>query len=152
MMTETQAGARKGRPPSAKPLNLMGTIFGDCFCGPIAPGEGKGLSNTAQFIELHGIQFIGLGAVLDELTAKERVYDTLEQLTSRTERLISIGYLIDDEKTPGKKSTEAIPLDIWSEAYPNDKTMTRALKRTIASLKVRYLLLRDSENRGAPLY
>jgi tetratricopeptide (TPR) repeat protein len=50
---------------------------------------------TEQFVELHGIRFIGLGAVIDELTPRQRVYDTLEQLTIRTERLISIGYLMD---------------------------------------------------------
>jgi hypothetical protein len=125
-------------PPQTKPLTLMNSILGECLCGPFAPWDMKGLSPSAQFIELHGIQFIGLGAVMDELTAKERVYDTLEQLSSRTERLISIGYLVDDDKHAGKM-TEAIPLDIWSKTYPDDKSMSRAVKRTIASIKVKDL-------------
>ena len=61
-------------------------------------GSGGLLSPSSQFIELIGIQYIGLGAVVDELTPKERVYDTLEQLTTRTERLITIGYLVDEEE------------------------------------------------------
>jgi hypothetical protein len=125
-------------PARSKPLTFMGAILGECLCEPFSPaGDYKGLSPASQFIELHGIQFIGLGAVVDELSAKERVYDTLEQLTSRTERLISIGYLVDDEKLPGTKLTETIPLDVWTKNYPNDKTMSRAVRRTIASLKVR---------------
>ena len=125
--------------PQSKPLTFMGTILGECLCEPFTPASDyyKGLSPSSQFIELHGIQFIGLGALVDELTAKERVYDTLEQLASRTERLISIGYLVDDEKSPGEKLTETIPLDIWSKTYPNDKNMSRPVRRTIASIKVR---------------
>jgi hypothetical protein len=89
------------------------------------------------FQSIHGIEFIGLGALTDELSAKERVYDTLEQLTSRTERLISIGYLTDDDKVPGRKKTDTIPLDIWSQSYPDDRTMSRPIRRAIASIKVR---------------
>jgi hypothetical protein len=122
--------------PRSKPLGIMSTILGECLCEPFPTGEKGLMSAPAQFIELHGIQFIGLGAVVDELTPKERVYDTLEQLTTRTERLISIGYLVDDEKS-GSKITETIPLDIWSKTYPNDKSMSRAVKKTISSIKVR---------------
>lgn len=122
-----------GRNPPTSPLSIVKTIIGECFCGPIAPIDPNGL--TTQFIELHGIEFIGLGAVTDELTPKERVYDTLEQLTERTERLISIGCLVDDDRTPGRKITESIPLDIWTRNFPNDRTMSRSLRRTIASVK-----------------
>jgi hypothetical protein len=127
------------RPPIKK-LNLLTAILGECFCEPFTSGDNKGIGPSEQFIELHGIQFIGLGAVLDELTPKERVYDTLEQLTTRTQRLISIGYLVDDETDigSGKKLTETIPLDIWSQTYPNDKNMSRPVKRTITSIKVLY--------------
>jgi tetratricopeptide (TPR) repeat protein len=52
-------------------------------------------AQSNQFVELHGLKFIGLGAVVDELSPRERVYDTLEQLTTRSERLVSIGYLVD---------------------------------------------------------
>jgi hypothetical protein len=124
-------------PPKNKQLSILGALFGECFCGPLAAGDMKGLGQSSQFIELHGIQFIGLGAVMDELTPRERVYDTLEQLSSRTQRMISIGYLVDDEKTPGQKISESIPLDIWTQTYPDDKTMSRHVRRTIASIKVR---------------
>lgn len=128
--------------PKKRTFGLLGTIIGECLCEPFTPpGEHKGLSPSAQFIELHGIQFIGLGAVIDELTAKERVYDTLEQLTSRTERMISIGYLIDDDEMPGRKLTEVIPLDIWSKTYPNDRNMSRTVRNAIAHMKVRFSLL-----------
>lgn len=124
------------RPPTKK-LNLLSAILGECFCEPFTAGD-KGIGPSEQFIELHGIQFIGLGAVVDELTPKERVYDTLEQLTTRTQRLISIGYLVDDETDIGRgnKLTETIPLDIWSQTYPNDKNMSRPVKKTIKSIKV----------------
>jgi hypothetical protein len=126
-----------GSPPTKK-LNLFSAILGEFFCEPFTPGDNKGIGPSEQFIELHGIQFIGLGAVVDELTPKERVYDTLEQLTTRTQRLISIGYLVDDEieSGSGKKLTETIPLDIWNQTYPNDKNMSRPVKKTITSIKV----------------
>lgn len=136
---DNDASTRTTEPKRPKPLTLMGAILGECLCETFSsPADNTGLSSSAQFVELHGIQFIGLGAVQDELTAKERVYDTLEQLTSRTERMISIGYLVDDEKSsPGMKSTETIPLDVWSKNYPNDKNMSRPTRRIISSLKVR---------------
>ena len=121
-----------------KKLSVLGALFGECLCGPIMNGDGnsfRGGPNSQQFIELHGLQFIGLGAVMDELTPKERVYDTLEQLSSRTQRMISIGYLVDDENQPGNKLSESIPLDIWTKAYPDDKTMNRHVRKTIASIK-----------------
>jgi hypothetical protein len=125
------------RPPT-KRLNLLSAILGECLCETFATGDNKAIGPSEQFIELHGIQFIGLGAVVDELTPKERVYDTLEQLTTRTQRLISIGYLVDDETDMGrgKKLTETIPLDIWSQTYPNDKNMSRPVRKTIKSIKV----------------
>ena len=105
------------------------------------------LQSNNQFVELHGIQYIGLGAVVDELTPKERVYDTLEQLTTRTERLITIGYLVDEEEKKEddnivsggspNKIPETIPLDIWRSTYPNDKNMSRAVKRIITKIQVR---------------
>jgi tetratricopeptide (TPR) repeat protein len=138
---EKQAEVPAPRPhnPSGSPLSIVKTLIGECFCGPIAPADPNGL--TTQFIELHGIEFIGLGAVTDELTPKERVYDTLEQLTERTERLVSIGYLVDDDKVPGRKITESIPLDIWNKTFPNDRTMSRSLRRTITSIKARTLYI-----------
>jgi hypothetical protein len=84
--------------------------------------------------------------VVDELTAKERVYDTVEQLANRTERLISIGYLVDEEiegqdagaieSLRSRKISETIPLDIWNKNYPNDQNMNRFIKKTIEKIKV----------------
>ncbi len=85
--------------------------------------------------------------MVDELTAKERVYDTVEQLTNRTERLISIGYLVDEElegqdvekldQLRSRKISETVPLDIWNKNYPHDNSMSRVLKKTIEKIKVR---------------
>ena len=91
---------------------------------------------STQFVELHGLRFIGLGAVVDELTPRERVYDTLEQLTTRTERMISVGCLIDIPaimaenrylQTGPIKITETAPLDVWNTRYPNSTSMAVSL-------------------------
>jgi hypothetical protein len=125
--------------PRSRPLAFLKSMVQECLCETFAPGERAvpGVVPVEQFVQIHGIEFIGLGALTDELSAKERVYDTLEQLTSRTERLISIGYLTDDDKVPGRKKTDTIPLDIWSQSYPDDRTMSRPIRRAIASIKVR---------------
>lgn len=130
------ADASEGTSPQSSPLALMKTVIGDCFCAPMG-GRADQNSSATHFIELHGIEFIGLGAVTDELSPKERVYDTLEQLTERTERLISIGHLVDDEHTMRGKSVESIPLDIWNQSGSHDRTISRQLKRTIAMIKER---------------
>lgn len=166
-------------PPSAtsrsRPLTFMKTIFAECLCEPFPSstnGDASLSSNlmtklggalsfsSPQFIELHGIQFIGLGALEDELTAKERVYDTLEQLSTRTDRLISIGYLLETatnnvagnnaNSSPHPSSplsretvnnvavtTQSIPYDVWNATYPNDRTTSRAIKKTIANIQAR---------------
>ena len=138
--------------PLREPLTIMKAVFGDCLCQggfPFADKNGGG--QAAQFINIHGIEFIGLGAVVDELTPKERVYDTLEQLTTRTERLISIGYLSfgDPESSTvlnpsAEKQTddngvmiECVPLDVWNKSYPNDQSMSRRVKRMITNIKVK---------------
>lgn len=99
---------------------------------------------STQFVELHGILFIGLGAMSDELSPKERVYDTLEQLRSRTERMVSVGYLVEDDEatlstvdTDIRKITQTVPLDVWNETYPNDQNMSRPTKKLVDLLKVR---------------
>ncbi len=166
-------------PPSAaarsRPMTFMKTIIGECLCEPFpssSVGDTSLSSNlmmkirgalsfsSTQFLELHGIQFIGLGAIEDELTAKERVYDTLEQLTTRTDRLISIGCLVEtpnsnlartdctavaQSSSPSSKetsknvtiTTQSIPYDVWDATYPNDRTMYGAVKRTIENIKAR---------------
>jgi len=151
----------------SRPLIFMKTIFGECLCEHF-PGDSScnvgtraGLSKTifsSQYVELRGIQFIGLGCLEDELTAKERVYDTLEQLSSRTDRLISVGYISVEpspvsqfssstspllssvtESTsllaPSKVVTTTVPLDVWNNNFPNDRTTSKVVKRIIANIQ-----------------
>ncbi|CAB9503361.1 Kinesin light chain [Seminavis robusta] len=120
-------------------VSLMKELIGGCMCqvgaGPQASNDN---SRSSQFVSIHGIEFIGLGAVIDELTAKERVYDTLEQLTTRTERLISIGYLSVEDASPTSKTAkiavETVPLDVWEKTYPNDQSMAKHVKKKIANI------------------
>lgn len=101
-----KAGART-RP------NLVSLLVGNCtgmMCASVPIHMAESSVGETQFVELHGLRFIGLGAVVDELSPKDRVTDTLEQLTTRAERLISIGYLVDSEG--GAKTTETIPWDV----------------------------------------
>ena len=54
-----------------------------------------------QFVQLQGLGIISLGALEDELSPQQRVWDTFQQSTtssSRTDRLISIGYLVRQEE------------------------------------------------------
>jgi hypothetical protein len=149
---------------AAKPVNLVSALLGDCLCVPFHSAPRCGLGPNAQFIELHGVEFIGLGAVVDELKPRERVRETVEQLTSRPERLVTIGYLLDDRISGGAAAqqlhiggrasptqrdgsmermriTESIPLEIWNKNYPNDRSMARPLQQTIEHIKVRTTLL-----------
>lgn len=149
------ANRNKTNAPKPEPLTVMKTIFGDCLCQGAFPfAEKGGPGQTSQFINIHGIEFIGLGAVVDELTPKERVYDTLEQLTTRTERLISIGYLSFEEREQQQRQDsssvasyaashdaqvllETVPLDVWNKTYPNDNSMSRRVKRIINNIKTK---------------
>jgi len=97
---------------------------------------------STQVVELKGIRFIGLGAVVDELSPRERVYDTLEVFRTRTERLVSVGYLLDKENdsTPRslvEKVVETYPLDTWNrDDAPSERSFSREVKRTIELVKV----------------
>jgi hypothetical protein len=132
---------------SSKRMNLVSTLLGNCgiMCNSF-PAEPKdqGMVMSSQFVELHGLRFIGLGAVVDELTPRERVYDTLEQLTTRTERMISVGYLIDIPaimaenrymQTGPIKVTETAPLDVWNTRHPD--TMSVTVAQIVEDTKVR---------------
>jgi hypothetical protein len=144
---------------ATRPLSVMQALLGECLCAePFPFTENRGLSQNTQFIELHGIEFISLGAMADELTPKQRVSETVEQLlNANTERLISIGYLVDDEPknsearqqevaarygihngaaAPPRKVTATVPLVVWKKNYPNDRNMSRHVGRTINSIKV----------------
>jgi hypothetical protein len=135
--------------PGSKRLNIMSTLLGNCgICTMPDLKEGYGsMSMSSQFVELHGLRFIGLGAVVDELTPKERVYDTLEQLTTRSERMISVGYLIDipavmaenHYKQSGSiKVAETLPLDVWTTNYPNKANMSVYVSNIVNDTKVRF--------------
>lgn len=94
-----------------------------------------------QIVEMRGIRFIGLGAVVDELTPRERVYDTLEVFRTRTERLVSVGYLLDreSEDTPRslvEKVVETCPLDTWNRDFPDQRNLSKEVKRVIDLVKV----------------
>lgn len=82
-------------------------------------------------MELHGVEYIGLGAVASELTAEQRVRDTVAQLTERTKRLIGVGYLVDT------KVTDTIPLEVWEREYPDDRAVNRNTQKIINHIKVR---------------
>ena len=144
--------AHQEKHPNAKKgpaLTLVKALIGDCLCQGAFPfAENRG-GQAAQFISLHGIEYIGLGAVVDELTPKERVYDTLEQSTNRTARLISIGYLsLEDQPTPPSPEPssdsgvllETVPLDVWNKTYPDDQTMSKRAKRIVSNIKVTFVM------------
>lgn len=133
--------------PKARALNAITALVGECLCEPFEVGAG--IRPSTQIVELHGIRFIGLGAVVDELTPRQRVYDTLEQLTTRTERLISIGYILDEQERqlPSlqssnavmdcRKKTDTIPLDVWNKKYPDDESLLPQIKKMVERIKVR---------------
>ena len=127
-------------------LNMFRILMGNCFCEPLMPFDFAAAST--QFVELHGILFIGLGSMMDELSPKERVYDTLEQLRSRTERMVSIGYLVEDDEatlstadTDIRKITQTVPLDVWNKTYPKDQNISRPVKKIVDLLKVSWVCL-----------
>lgn len=110
-----------------------------------------GGSSELQFVELQGLRYIGLGALVDELSPKERVYDTLEQLRTRTERLISIGYLVDKHPSEHNhhqssnsavastsKTTQTVPLDVWNiNNRDTRQSMSKHVELIVELTKVR---------------
>lgn len=94
--------------------SLLHTLIQRCMaCGPeesstpnplcLFPHHNS-IGPSTQFVELTGIRFIGLGAMVDELSAKERVYDTLEVFRTEPDRLLRVGYFFGG--TPGATTTE----------------------------------------------
>lgn len=113
-------------------------MIAECMCGTYHMKKGFGANHShAQFIQLRGIRFIGLGAVMDELTPRERVYDTLEVFRSKTaERLVTVGYLIQKDLPFCKVEAEAVPLNVWLQDYPDYKNLTSASKTIVGLVKV----------------
>jgi hypothetical protein len=134
-------------PPKERALNLVRVLMGNCFCDTSLGGGGVFDKASTQFVELHGILFIGLGCMSDELTPSARVYDTLQQLSSRTARMVSIGYLVDDEDAAAlsgrhgdadiRKMTQTVPLDVWRQTYPQDAHMSKPVQKLVDALEVR---------------
>jgi hypothetical protein len=115
-----------------KPLSVVSALLGaagNCFCE--FPNVRENGNQGVQFMELHGVEYIGLGAVASELTAEQRVRDTVAQLTERTKRLIGVGYLVDT------KVTDTIPLEVWEREYPDDRAVNRNIQKIINHIKVR---------------
>mmetsp|Transcript_959 Transcript_959/g.1571 ORF Transcript_959/g.1571 Transcript_959/m.1571 type:complete len:331 (-) Transcript_959:127-1119(-) len=110
-----------------KPLSVVSALLGNCFCE--FPNVRENSNPGVQFMELHGVEYIGLGAVASELTAEQRVRDTVAQLTEQTKRLISVGYLVDT------RVTNTIPLDVWEKQYPEDRAMKRPIQKIINHIK-----------------
>jgi Tetratricopeptide repeat len=135
----------KGNMPPTKPMSIVSTLISNCLCNGNYHGsftERKGMGPSTQFLELKGIRFIGLGAVVDELTPRERVYDTLEVFRTKTERLVSIGYLLDNEvvnsgtkKQSLEKIVETVPLGAWVRDFPDERNMSRDVKKTVQLVK-----------------
>jgi len=135
--------------PRGKPMSVMRAILGECMCEPFPFADNRGLSQTSQFVELHGVECISLGAVVDELSPDQRIRETLEQLTASHKRMISIGYLVDEEMPrvsanqvvvgEKRKVTETIDLDVWLKNYPDDTHMSRPVAQTIKHIEVTVL-------------
>lgn len=121
-----------------QPLSVVRTMIAECMCGTYHMKKGFGANQAhTQFIQLRGIRFIGLGAVMDELTPRERVYDTLEVFRSKTaERLVTVGYLIQKDLPFCKVEAEAVPLNAWLQDYPDYKNLTSSSKKIVGLVKV----------------
>jgi hypothetical protein len=117
---------------NSKPLSVVSALLGaagNCLCE--FPNLRENSTPSVQFMELHGVEYIGLGAVASELTAEQRVRDTVAQLTEQTKRLIGVGYLMDTTVM------DIIPLEIWEREHPEDRVMKKPIQKIINHIKVR---------------
>lgn len=143
---------KKNEYPRKRQLNdFVSTLISSCLCNGVYHFKARtGMSPSTQIIELKGIRFIGLGAVVDELTPRERVYDTLEVFRTRTECLVSVGYILDKELVDStaiprgtavdvEKVVEALPLESWNRDFPDESRFTKETKKTIDLVQVRCL-------------
>jgi hypothetical protein len=136
--TEQRPMQKQQNAAKQQPLSVVRTMIAECMCGTYHMKKGFGANQAhAQFIQLRGIRFIGLGAVMDELTPRERVYDTLEVFRSKTaERLVTVGYLIQKDLPFCKVEAEAVPLNAWLQDYPDYENLTSASKTIVGLVKV----------------
>eukprot|EP00978_Attheya_sp_CCMP212_P039183 scaffold201463_cov44-Attheya_sp.AAC.1 len=151
-----------GKQIARKPLTLMTAVFGECFCYgsrcPIPEETVSSKPHGSQFVALDGIECLALGAMTDEQTPKQRVIETVRQLSTQPERLISVGYLMEGAElaptTNGSpisantsthrnmealakydRITMSIPLEVWSNSYPNERDLRRDVRKTIDHIK-----------------
>lgn len=99
--------------------------------------ERKGVSAETQFVELKGVRFIGLGALVDELTPRERVYDTLEVFHAKTDRLLYIGYILDKipKSSNTEKIVESISYEAWTRDFVDESSMSMSVQRVVEHVK-----------------
>jgi len=117
--------------PKNQMTNLLKSLLGNCYynCAENSSDTMTTSSITGatslQFVELPGLQVIGLGALSDELSARERVYDTLEQFTTsrQRERYMRLGYFsTNSHNTDNGASSplvQMVPLDVWNQHFPS---------------------------------
>ena len=138
-----------------KGLDIISILFGDCLCMDAfrahESGQSKFSSSNSQIIKLAGIECISLGAVIEELSPKQRVDRTIQQLATNIERLISVGYIREEHKVNNEndlklpvssmkkeKVVETIPLEVYEQHFPEeiDKSLSERFLFIIEHLKV----------------
>jgi hypothetical protein len=134
---DTPSQQQQQRPRPKLVNSLVSTLITNCLAcnnGNYHLSSRGQRDSGAQFVELKGVRFIGLGAVCDELSPRERVFDTLEFFRTKTERLLSIGYILDKEG--GGKTVETIPLEFWTRDFPDERSMSSICRKTIELVRV----------------
>ena len=128
--------------------SLVQNLIHRCMaCGPVDTTTNqdksfffhKSIGPATQFVELTGIRFIGLGAMADELTARERVYDTLEVFRTDPNRLLRVGYIHTEANNSSSTNTtttddivSSVPVAVWErECTDDDSSMSVAVQTTI---------------------
>jgi hypothetical protein len=123
--------------PPNQPLSVVSTIIGaagNCFC-EVADLRDRHDSGAFLFLELRGVECIALGSIDSELTAAQRVQDTIAQLSEQINRMIGVGYFME------AKLTKTIPLEIWEKEYSQDlKLITKDIQGIIHQIKVSSLI------------
>ena len=138
-----------------KGLDIISILFGDCLCVDAfrarESGQSTFSSSKSQIIKLAGIECISLGAVIEELSPKQRVDRTIQQLATNIERLVSVGYIREEHKVTNEKDlklplssmkkekvVETIPLEVYEQHFPEDidKSLSERFLLIIEHLKV----------------
>jgi hypothetical protein len=150
----TSSKLQKTSPRRGSGLEFLSILFGECLCTDDfrirESGYSTFSSSKSQTIELVGVECISLGAVVEELTPMQRVKKTIEQLSTNTERLISVGYIKEDYDFEGdnefklpvsakqrNKIMETMPLEVYVQNFPNDlgKSLSKNLFSIVKHIK-----------------